>query len=70
MITFVLIAAAVCWFLNSRGMIDPFWTEIDLSATEIRNWVEGEFETAKGFVGGVLPSTGAAAVGFLFGLRK
>ncbi|MDF1659068.1 MAG: hypothetical protein P1U58_15735 [Verrucomicrobiales bacterium] len=69
-ISFALIAAAVCWFLNSRGLIDPFWKDIDISGEAIQEWVVAQFDTAKGFVSGVLPSTGAAAVGFLFGLRK
>ena len=86
MITFVLVAVVVCWFLNSRGLIEPFWTEFDFSAAGAREWTEGQLgewtegqlgewtegqlETVKGFLGGVLPSTGAAAVGFLCGLRK
>lgn len=70
MITFALIAAAVCWFLNEKGMIDPFWLNFDFSAIQIQDWLVAQFESAKGFIAGVLPSTGAAIAGFLLGLRR
>lgn len=70
MITFALIVGAVCWFLNDKGFIEPFWLDFDLSADSVREWVFAQTETAKGFLAGVLPSTGAAIAGFLFGLRR
>ncbi|MDF1823847.1 MAG: hypothetical protein P1U68_04345 [Verrucomicrobiales bacterium] len=69
-ITVGLIVGAVCWFLNGRGLIDPFWLKFDLSAREAQDWLFAQTESAKGFLAGVLPSTGAAIAGFLFGLRR
>lgn len=70
MITFLLFAVGVSWFLHYQGLIEPFWKDFDFSVDDTRRWVAGQFETVKEFVGGVLPSTGAAIVGFIFGLRK
>ena len=70
MVSLLFIAALVCWFLHSRGLIDPFWEEHRLSMDGAQQWIFGQTETVKEFVGGVLPSTGAAVAGFFFGLRK
>ncbi|MEM6915469.1 MAG: hypothetical protein AAF491_02790, partial [Verrucomicrobiota bacterium] len=70
MITFVLLAAIVCWFLHTRGLIEPFWEDYRFSVGEAENWIAGQFYTIKEFVGGVLPSAGAAVTGFVLGLRK
>ncbi|MEM7602487.1 MAG: hypothetical protein AAF357_13845, partial [Verrucomicrobiota bacterium] len=70
MVLIVIVAAVVCWFLHLRGLIDPFWEDFAFSAVEAKAWASSQFKTMKGFVGGVLPSSGAALAGFLFGLRK
>lgn len=70
MLSFAVAAFLVCWFLHYRGWIEPFWEEFEFSLEHAQTWVAGQFETVKGFLGGLLPSTGAAIAGFLFGLRK
>lgn len=70
MVTFVVISVLVCWFLNYQGLIEPFWEDFRFSMNDAKQWAAEQFQTVKGFVGGILPSTGAALTGFVFGLKK
>lgn len=70
MLIFLSLSVLICWFLHSKGMIDPFWEDFRFSTTEATGWLSGQFHTLKEFVGGVLPSASAAMTGFVLGLRR
>lgn len=70
MISVLLMAVVVCWFLNYRGIIDPFWEDYYSSLGEAKNWAISQTDTIKTFLKGYVPSVGAALVGFGFGLKN
>ncbi|MEX2581299.1 MAG: hypothetical protein WD342_19740 [Verrucomicrobiales bacterium] len=69
-ISIAVVAAGTLWFLEHRGVIDPFWKEYYGSLGETKDWVVAQTDSARAFLKGYIPSAGAALVGFGFGLRK
>lgn len=69
-LTVVMLVVAVSWFLEYRGIIEPFWHDYYSSLGNARNWAVSQTHTAKEFLKGYVPSATAALIGFGFGLRR
>lgn len=70
MITLIVVVGGALWFLQYKGIIEPFWQDYYGVADSTRVWAMAQFESIKTFLKGSLPSAGAAMIGFGFGLKK
>ncbi len=70
MLTLIVVVGGVLWFLQHRGIIEPFRQDYYDAADSARVWAMAQFESAKSFLKGSLPLAGAAMIGFGFGLKK
>ncbi|MDF1738124.1 MAG: hypothetical protein P1U86_03105 [Verrucomicrobiales bacterium] len=70
MITLIVVVGGALWFLQHKGIIEPFWQDYYGVAESTRVWAMAQFESVKTFFKGSLPSAGAAMAGFGFGLKK
>ena len=70
MIILTVVVGGALWFLQHKGIIDPFWQDYYGVADSTRVWAMAQFESIKTFLKGSLPSAGAAMIGFGFGLKK
>ncbi len=69
-VTLILVVGGTLWFLQHKGIIEPFWQDYYGVADSTRIWAMAQFESMKPLMKGSLPSAAAAMVGFGFGLRK
>ncbi|MBP6601751.1 MAG: hypothetical protein KA250_08110 [Verrucomicrobiales bacterium] len=68
---FVLVAGGlVVWFLSSQGIITPVWDDYYRSVSDGRDWMTQHILVVGNIIRDHLPSTSAAAVGFVAGLRR
>ncbi|MEM7699306.1 MAG: hypothetical protein AAF236_12990 [Verrucomicrobiota bacterium] len=69
-ITMIVVLAIGLWLLEFVGVIPPVWEEFGSTWAEVKPWVEEQTSTVRGFLSGYLPSSGAALLGFAFGLMR
>lgn len=67
MVTLIVVVGSALWFLQHKGIVDPFWQDYYGVAESTGVWAMAQFESVKTFLKGSLPSAGAALVGFGFG---
>lgn len=70
MLTVVVVVGVALFFMEQRGMIEPFWDHQMGFLMTAKDWMASQTETIVGFLKGSLPSTGAASAGFFVGLRR
>lgn len=68
-LTLIVLAGIAVWFLEYRGYV-RLWDEYYQTVQEGSTWLAARTEVIGQFLKAHLPSTGAAMVGFGFGLRK
>lgn len=69
-LTLFAITGVVLFVLYQQGMIEPFWRDYTRAAEEAKDWALLQKDAVSRFLKGYVPSTGAALIGFGFGLRK
>ena len=69
-VTFLVGGAVVLCILQTQGFIEPFWDDYYGTVSEGRHWILNQFSMIGNLLRENLPSTGAALVGFGFGLKK
>ena len=69
-ITLAVVGGAILWLLQSRGVIDPIWSDYYGSVSESKGWLMNQVNTAGHFLQTNLPSASAALIGFGFGLKR
>ena len=70
MVTLIVVVGGALWFLQHKGLIEPFWQDYSEVADSTRIWGIAQFESMKTLMKGALPSAAAAMMGFALGLRK
>ncbi len=70
MLSLIVIIGATLFFLHYRGSIDPFWSDYLSQGSEVKGWFAVEGMSVWTFVRDVVPSTGAALIGFGFGIKR
>ncbi len=70
MVITLFVAGGVLWFLNSRGMVEPFWEDAFDSWGHAKDWIVMQTRSVTDFLRGYIPSMTAGLVGLGFGLRK
>jgi uncharacterized membrane protein (Fun14 family) len=70
MVIALVVAGGLLWFLNDRGMVEPFWEDAFDSWGHAKDWIVAQTRTGTDFLRGYVPSMTAGLVGLGFGLRK
>ncbi len=70
MVIVLVIVGGSLFFMEQRGMIEPFWDHQMGFLIAAKDWMIAQTDSVVGFLKGYLPSSGAAATGFFVGLRK
>lgn len=70
MVTSLVVVGGSLWFLQHRGIIEPFWQDYYGVADSTRVWAMAQFESIKTFLKGSLPSAAVAMAGVGYGLKK
>lgn len=66
----LVVVGVLLFYLDSRGMVEPFWQDAFESWEQAKSWLIAQTDTFVGFLKGYVPSMTAALLGFGFGLRK